>query len=91
LTEILDGNLMTAPDSNVSTPTLPKRTGPKSLLPSTWLERTLKLEYTDCYGSGQATSGTLLDLHPAGPVLHIDGVKTLIAWDRLVAVQLVED
>jgi hypothetical protein len=27
----------------------------------------------------------------AGPVLHIEGVKTLISWDRLVAVQLVED
>jgi hypothetical protein len=81
---------MTRPDSN-GTPTLPKRTGPKSLLPSTWLERTLKVEYTDCHGSGHETSGTLLDLYPAGPVLNIGGAKTLISWDRLVAVRLVED
>jgi hypothetical protein len=26
-----------------------------------------------------------------GPVLHIDGVKTLICWERLVLAQLVED
>jgi len=81
---------MTKPDSN-GTPTLPKRSGPKGMLPSTWLARTLRVSYMDCYGSGQETSGTLLDYFPAGPVMHIDGVKTLISWDRLVAVQLVED
>jgi len=88
VTEILDA--MTRPDVN-GTPTLPKRTAPKGLLPSTWLERTLKIEYTDCYGSGQATSGTLLDLYPAGPVLNIGGAKTLISWDRLAVVELKED
>jgi hypothetical protein len=88
LTEILDA--MTAPDVN-GTPALPRRSGPKGLLPSTWLERTLKVEYTDCYGSGQATSGTLLDLYPAGPVFNIGGAKTLISWDRLVLCELVED
>ena len=88
MTEILEA--MTKPDVN-GTLALPKRAGPKGLLPSTWLERTLKVAYTDCYGSGQEISGTLLDYFPAGPVLHIEGVKTLIAWDRLVAVQLVED
>jgi hypothetical protein len=87
LTEILDA--MTRPDSN-GTPTLPKRSAPKGLLPSTWLERTLKVEYTDCYGNGQETSGTLLDLYPAGPVLNIGGAKTLISWDRLVLVELLE-
>jgi hypothetical protein len=88
LTEILDA--MTRPDSN-GTPLLPKRIGPKGLLPSTWLERTLKVAYTDCYGSGQETSGTLLDLYPAGPVLNIGGAKTLLSWDRLVLCELVED
>lgn len=88
MTEILDA--MTAPDVN-GTPALPKRVGPKTLLPSTWLQRTLKLEYTDCHGSGQETSGTLLDLYPAGPVLNIGGAKTLLSWDRLVLCELVED
>jgi hypothetical protein len=88
MTEILDA--MTRPDSN-GTPSLPKRSAPKGLLPSTWLERTLKIEYTDCYGSGQATSGTLLGLYPAGPIFSLNGAKTLINWDRLAMVELVED
>src|SRR5215212_8673295 len=88
LTEILEA--MTRPDVN-GTPALPKRAGPKGLLPSTWLERTLKLEYVDGFGVGQATSGTLLDLYPVGPVLNIGGAKTLLSWDRLVLCELVED
>jgi hypothetical protein len=88
MTEILEA--MTKPDSN-GTPSLPKRTGAKGMMPSTWLERTLKVAYTDCYGSGQETSGTLLDLYPAGPVLNIGGAKTLLSWDRLTVVELVED
>ena len=88
MTEILEA--MTRPDVN-GTPALPKRAAPKGLLPSTWLQRTLKVAYTDCYGSGQETSGTLLDLYPAGPVLNIAGAKTLICWERLVLCELVED
>jgi hypothetical protein len=89
LTEILDA--MTRPDAN-GTPTLPKRAGPKGLLPSTWLERTLKVAYTDCYGEGRETSGTLLDLYPAGPILNLNGAKALIGWDRLVVLwELVEN
>jgi hypothetical protein len=88
LTEILEA--MTRPDSN-GTPSLSKRSGLKGLLPSTWLERTLKVAYTDCYGSGQETSGTLLDFYPAGPILSVAGARTLISWDRLVLCELVED
>jgi hypothetical protein len=88
LTEILDA--MTRPEVN-GTPSLPKRAGPKGLLPSTWLERTLRVAYVDCRGAGQETSGTLLDLYPAGPVLNIGGAKTLLSWDRLVLCELVED
>ena len=86
--EILDA--MTRPDVN-GAPALPKRSAPKGLLPSTWLERTLKLEYVDGFGAGVVARGTLLDLYPAGPILNVEGVKKLISWDRLVAVQLVED
>jgi hypothetical protein len=88
LTEILEA--MIRPDVN-GTPALPKRAGPKGLVPSTWLERTLKLEYVDAFGVGQATSGTLLDLYPVGPVLNIGGAKTLLWWNRLVLCELVED
>jgi hypothetical protein len=88
VTEILDA--MTRPDSN-GTPTLPKRTGPKTLLPSTWLERTLRVSYVDASGAGVQTSGTLLDLYPAGPVLGIGTTKTMISWERLVLAELVND
>jgi hypothetical protein len=88
MTEILEA--MTRPDVN-GTPSLPKRSAPRGLLPSTWLERPLKVAYTDCHGIGVESSGTLLDLYPAGPVLNMGGAKTLIAWDRLVLCELVED
>jgi hypothetical protein len=81
---------MTAPDKN-GKPTLPKRGGAKGLLPSTWLDRTLRIEYTDCHGTGQEISGMLLDFFPAGPVLNAGGARTLISWDRLVLCELVED
>jgi hypothetical protein len=51
----------------------------------------LKLEYVDCYGGGVETTGTLLDLYPAGPILNIGGAKILLAWERLVSCELVED
>jgi len=86
--EILDA--MTRPDVN-GTPSLPKRQAPKGLLPSTWLQRTLKVAYVDACGAGVETSGTLLDLYPAGPVLNLNGAKTLLSWDRLAVVELVED
>ena len=51
--EILDA--MTRPDSS-GTPSLPKRAGPKGLLPSSWLERTLKVSYMDAFGVGVETT-----------------------------------
>jgi hypothetical protein len=87
MTEILDA--MTRPDSN-GTPSLPKRSAPKGLLPSTWLERTLKLEYVDGFGAGVEASGVLLDYFPAGPILNVEGAKKLISWERIVWCELVE-
>jgi hypothetical protein len=69
---------------------LPKQSRPKGLLPSTWLERTLRVEYVDARGDGQAASGTLLDLYPFGPVLNVGGAKTVLSWDALRVVQLVD-
>lgn len=69
-----------------------RRTGaPKGMLPSTWLERTLRLEYVDSYGSSVRTTGTLLDCYPAGPILNISGAKTMLSWDRLVLCSLIND
>lgn len=87
--EILDA--MARPGEANGTPALPKRQAPKGLLPSTWLNRTLRVAYTDCHGAGCETSGTLLDIFPAGPILSMNGAKALIAWDRLAVVELIED
>jgi hypothetical protein len=88
MTEILEA--MTAPAVE-GTPSLPKQTSPKGLLPSTWMERTLKATYTDCYGSGQETSGTLLDPYPFEMIVNIKGAKTCLWWDNVVLVELVEE
>ncbi len=87
MTEILDA--MTAPDANGHIHV--KRVAPKGLMPSTWLNHTLRIQYVDGSGVGVETSGTLLDLFPAGCVLNIKGAKTLLCWERLVLCELVED
>jgi len=69
---------------------LPKRGGPKGLLPSTWAGRSLHISYRDCFNEGQETSGILLDVFPAGPVFGIDGCRTLVSWDRLCLIALVD-
>jgi hypothetical protein len=80
---------MTAPNKN-GTPALPRRAGPKGLLPSTWLKRHLRLEYV-VGGELRETTGTLLDVYPAGPILNAGGARTLIAWETVAVVELVED
>jgi hypothetical protein len=81
---------MTAPDKN-GTPALPKRGGPRGLLPSTWIERTLRIQYIDAFGTGAETSGVLADLYPFGMVVNIKGAKTCLSWDAVRVVELVED
>jgi hypothetical protein len=81
---------ITAPDKN-ETPALPKRNGTRGLLPSTWLERTLRLLYVDAFGVAIETSGILLDLYPFGMVMNIKGAKTCLSWDVVRVVELVED
>jgi hypothetical protein len=80
---------MTAPTTD-GQPSLPKRTGPRGLLPSTWLERTLAVEYAVC-GELRSTTGRLLDVYPAGMILHAGSTRTLIAWENIAVVELVND
>ena len=69
---------------------LHNRGGPKGMLPSTWMGRSLRVEYVDAYGGGRETSGVLLDWCPTAPVLNVRGARTLIAWDRLCLCELAE-
>jgi hypothetical protein len=81
---------MTAPDRN-GTPALPMRAGVRTMVPTTWIDRTLKLEYVGAAGMGRETTATLLDWCPAGLLLNIAGAKTLLPWERLVLCELIED
>ncbi len=69
---------------------LPKTTR-RELLPSTWVNRTLRLSYVGADGIGIESSGTLLDLCVTGPIFNLSGEKTLIPWERLATLTLVND
>jgi hypothetical protein len=88
VTETTD--LYTIPKTNGEAP-LPKRGGPMGIMPSTWTNRTLRLEYVGGDGLMRESSGTLLDCYPVGAIINIKGAKTRLSWDRLVLAELVED
>jgi hypothetical protein len=70
-------------------PTLPKRNGPKGLLPGSGVSGA-RVEYCDASGRGQTMSGKLLDTFPTGVVMGANGCHKLISWDALVFCELVE-
>ena len=67
------GVYMTAPTKNGEAP-LPRRNGPKGLLPSTWLQRTLRVQYV----AGFAV--LVLDDRQHGP----GDVVRVLRLDRLI-------
>jgi hypothetical protein len=89
VTETMDlmGGVVTTPDSKV----LPKRQAARGMLPSTWVGRTLRVEYEGCAGKEANTTATLLDWCPLGPVLNSAGARTIIPWERIVSAELVAD
>ncbi len=80
---------MSKPDANGQVHV--RRVAPKGLLPSTWIERTLRISYVDAHGTGTETSGILLDFFPFGMVVNIKGAKTCLSWEAVRVVELVED
>ena len=76
-----------APDSKL----LPPRNGYRGMLPWTWLERTLRIEYTNAAGEARNTTGVLADFYPVGPVFVVGGAKTLISWECICLLELRED
>jgi hypothetical protein len=81
---------MVAPDKN-GTPALPKRAGVRSMVPTTWIDRTIRVEYEGAGGESREATATLLEWSPVGLLLNIAGGKTLLAWERLVLAELQED
>lgn len=81
---------MSRPDANGKVHA--KRVAPKGLLPSTWLERSVKIQYQDAYGAGAETSGVLADLYPFGMVVIGAGAtKMCLSWEAIRVVELVAD
>ncbi len=89
MTETIE-RAMTAPTTN-GEPLLPRRSGARTMLPSTWLERSVRVAYVDVHGQGVETSGTLLDWCALGLILNLAGEKSVLAWDALRAVTLIND
>jgi hypothetical protein len=81
---------MTAPTANGDRP-LPKWVGVRTMLPSTWIDRTVRLEYVGADGKAKETTATYLDWTSVGMLLMIAGAKCLLAWERLVLAELQED
>ena len=85
------GMYMAAPSGTNGEALLPRRVGTRSMLPSTWINRGLRIEYVGADGRAAATDGVLLDWCPVWVLLSIAGAKTLLSWDRLVLAELVDD
>jgi hypothetical protein len=82
--------IYTVPQTNGDAP-LPKRNGPRGMLPPTWVSRSVKVAYVDAHGFGQESTAALLDWCSMGPVLNLAGERTVLSWDCLRAVTLIND
>ncbi len=81
---------LVAPTSNGDRP-VARRVGTRSMLPSTWISRSLRVEYVDASGHAATTDGVLLDWCPVGMILLLAGARTIVAWDRIALIELVGD
>jgi len=61
-------------------------------LPSTWLNRPVRLAYTLSDG-GEVIDGTgrLLELLPFGPVVSLAGTRTALSWSTVKLIELAND
>jgi hypothetical protein len=82
--------LLVSPDIGGRT-ALPRRNGPRGLLPTSWTGRAVHVQYRDAFGAGQETSATLLDWCRLGVVVNIGGARTILAWDRIALLELAGD
>ena len=88
MTETAD--LYTIPKTNGEAP-LPRKAGTRTMLPSSWISRAVKIEYVGAAGELQQASATLLDWCGMGPVFNLGGARTVVGWDRLVLCELKDD
>jgi hypothetical protein len=67
---------------------LPKRNGPRGLLPVSWTGREITLEYTGADGRAESHRCTLLDWCGLGVVVNLAGARTIISWDHVALIEL---
>jgi hypothetical protein len=89
VTEILPSTLTTKPSLNGDA-ALPKRS-PPTMLPASWMERGVRVEYTDAGGRSRETTAKLLTTCPAGLILAVDGARMCLNWDKWTMLELVEN
>jgi len=61
----------------------------RELFPASWLRQRARIMYGDGH-DGQDLAGVLLEFCGAGLVVQANGSKSLIAWDALQMVELIE-
>jgi hypothetical protein len=82
--------MTTTPSSNGEKP-LAKRAGARTILPTTWTDHEVRLQYVGADGLEAHAKGVFLDWCPSGPILNIEGVRTVIFWERIAVLELVGD
>ncbi len=85
-----NGRGMTVPGAYGDKP-LARRDPPKGMLPSTWINRSVRAEVIGLDGKSVPISGTLVDWFPFGPVLRTGSTRTMYSWDSLRLIELVND
>jgi hypothetical protein len=60
------------------------------MLPASWMERGVRVEYVGADGKGVETTAKLLATCPAGLILAVDGARMCLNWDRWTLLELVE-
>jgi hypothetical protein len=80
-------SVVTAPSMDEHAP-LPKRDGPRTMIPLTWLGWKALVEYTTPDGKGVSTSATLLDWCGLGIICAIAGARSIVAWNAIRIVEL---
>ena len=86
----VNGQAMTRPASYGDAP-LPKRQSPRGILPLSWTGRVIEVDYIGPDGAPAHAKGAYLDFCTSGPILNVEGRKTVVCFERICTVALVED
>jgi len=55
------------------------------------VSRSVRVAYVDAHGGGRETTAALLDWCSMGLVFSLSGEKTVLAWDSLRSLTLIND